>query len=190
MAAARLVRLQPPWEAGRRRRRAERRTARALRQVERAGYLVLRDLVVPGTPVHIGHLVVGATGVWALESRRWSWARALQVRRRRRGALDRLRQSPAGRYDPSWHPAWLLAAAASARSTAHAVAEATMPPRPRIRPLLCVHGRMPRPGLLVDGVPVVTARQLVDALSRGPLLGEDELAAVADGVMAVVRPAA
>jgi hypothetical protein len=42
---------------------------------------------------------------------------------------------------------------------------------------------------MVGGVPVVTARQLVATVSRGPLMIERDLAAVAAGVLAAVRPA-
>jgi hypothetical protein len=94
-----------------------------------------------------------------------------------------------GFYNPSWHPAWLRTSVASARSTAVAVARATAAPHPRIRPLLCVRGSLPGPGLMVGGVPVVTARQLVATVSRGPLMIERDLAAVAAGVLAAVRPA-
>jgi Nuclease-related domain len=35
-----------------------------------AGYLVLHDVTLPGWPASLDHLVVGATGVWVIESRR------------------------------------------------------------------------------------------------------------------------
>ncbi|WP_395107506.1 nuclease-related domain-containing protein [Actinomadura sp. SCN-SB] len=51
---------------------AERRTGRRLAALDPAGFHVLHDRALPGTPVtNLDHLVVGLTGVYAIASRRW-----------------------------------------------------------------------------------------------------------------------
>ena len=49
----------------------QRRTAGALLPLQQEeGYLVLHDVTLPGWPASLDHLVVGATGMWVIESRR------------------------------------------------------------------------------------------------------------------------
>jgi hypothetical protein len=181
------LQLLPPWDPARRQRAAERRTARLLRPVERAGYLVLRDLAMPGAPDRLGHMIVGATGIWAVESDHWGWLRSLDVRRRRRRALAARGKDGSVQYDQFFYPAWLRMATSRTRSAAQAVARAADPVQLRIRPLLCVHGSSAETGFVLDGVRVVPARQLTATLSMGPLLTGDELVDLATQVLNVVR---
>ncbi|MEV0146364.1 MULTISPECIES: nuclease-related domain-containing protein [unclassified Nonomuraea] len=50
---------------------AERRTEAQLRKLERNGYRTLHARAIPGTEAQIDHLVVGPTGVYAVDSEKW-----------------------------------------------------------------------------------------------------------------------
>jgi hypothetical protein len=49
----------------------ERRTARLLAPMERHGFQVFHDLAVPGSPANVDHVVVGPTGVYVIDSKRY-----------------------------------------------------------------------------------------------------------------------
>jgi Nuclease-related domain len=55
----------------------QRRTAEALQPLQQEGYLVLHDVTLPGWPAGLDHLVVGATGIWVIESQRGRLAAGL-----------------------------------------------------------------------------------------------------------------
>ncbi|WP_245740907.1 nuclease-related domain-containing protein [Nonomuraea maritima] len=57
---------------------AERRTEAQLRSLERNGYRTLHARAIPGSEAQIDHLVVGPTGVYAVDSEKWD--RRLPVR--------------------------------------------------------------------------------------------------------------
>ena len=50
---------------------AQRRTKRQLSRMRRAGYLALNARPIPGSREVIDHLVIGPTGVYAIDSERW-----------------------------------------------------------------------------------------------------------------------
>ena len=50
---------------------AERRTEAQLRKLERSGYRTLHARSIPGSEAQIDHLVVGPTGVYAVDSEKW-----------------------------------------------------------------------------------------------------------------------
>lgn len=50
---------------------AERRTEAQLRRLERNGYRTLHARAIPGSEAQIDHLVVGPTGVYAVDSEKW-----------------------------------------------------------------------------------------------------------------------
>ncbi|MFI6920398.1 nuclease-related domain-containing protein [Nonomuraea spiralis] len=50
---------------------AERRTEGQLRRLERSGYRTLHARAIPGSEAQIDHLVVGPTGVYAVDSEKW-----------------------------------------------------------------------------------------------------------------------
>ncbi|MFG1705165.1 nuclease-related domain-containing protein [Nonomuraea sp. M3C6] len=50
---------------------AERRTEAQLRKLERSGYRTLHARAIPGSDAQIDHLVVGPTGVYAVDSEKW-----------------------------------------------------------------------------------------------------------------------
>ncbi|GAA3103663.1 hypothetical protein GCM10020001_021210 [Nonomuraea salmonea] len=57
---------------------AERRTEAQLKKLERSGYRTLHARAIPGSEAQIDHLVVGPTGVYAVDSEKWD--RRLPVR--------------------------------------------------------------------------------------------------------------
>jgi hypothetical protein len=66
--AAWFYRIPPEIESWRRDAAAERRTARALDRLARAGYTVLHDRATPDAGGNVDHLVIGASGVWVVET--------------------------------------------------------------------------------------------------------------------------
>lgn len=72
------ARSQSSVPAWRRASMAERRTEAQLRKLERNGYRTLHARAIPDTEAQIDHLVVGPTGVYAVDSEKWD--RRLPVR--------------------------------------------------------------------------------------------------------------
>lgn len=152
----------------------ERATGRALRRLEQAGWVVLHDRAIPGLKANIDHLVVGPTGVFVIDSKRWRgrvWTDANGVCWCGSYPLDRA-------VEGAW---W----------QAHLVTEAIMvdffvP----IRPLLCVHHTpLPR----ADGRPAASHRPAGSGryAAVGPRrLDAAQVARVADAVRAWFEPAA
>jgi hypothetical protein len=73
LALAWLLRFRPSpatlaWRHGA---EGERQTARLLAPLERHGYQVFHDLAVPGSPANVDHGVVGPTGVFVIDSKRY-----------------------------------------------------------------------------------------------------------------------
>jgi hypothetical protein len=68
VAAALFFRIPPEIEAWRRDASAERRTARVLNRLGRAGYTVLHDRSTADSAGNIDHLIIGASGVWIIET--------------------------------------------------------------------------------------------------------------------------
>jgi hypothetical protein len=65
---ARSVSSVPAW---RRPSVAERRTEAQLKKLERIGYRTLHARAIPGSDAQIDHLVIGPTGVYAVDSEKW-----------------------------------------------------------------------------------------------------------------------
>ncbi|MCA2190618.1 nuclease-related domain-containing protein [Nonomuraea cavernae] len=68
---AHQFRTHSPAAAWRKGAAGERATARRLRKLELAGYTVLHDLAVPRSNANIDHLVIGPTGVFVIDSKKW-----------------------------------------------------------------------------------------------------------------------
>ncbi|WP_239307929.1 MULTISPECIES: nuclease-related domain-containing protein [unclassified Frankia] len=68
VAAVRFYRSPPEIESWREDAEAERRTARALERLTRAGYTVLHDRSLAGSASNIDHLVIGPSGPWLVET--------------------------------------------------------------------------------------------------------------------------
>ncbi|MFI6504631.1 nuclease-related domain-containing protein [Nonomuraea typhae] len=65
---ARSASSVPAW---RRASVAERRTEGQLKRLERSGYRTLHARAIPGSEAQIDHLVIGPTGVYAVDSEKW-----------------------------------------------------------------------------------------------------------------------
>ncbi|GAA4103874.1 hypothetical protein GCM10022248_91860 [Nonomuraea soli] len=58
---------------------AERRTEAQLRKLERNGYRTLHARAIPGSEAQIDHLVIGPTGVYAVDSEKWDKRLSVRV---------------------------------------------------------------------------------------------------------------
>jgi hypothetical protein len=142
----------------------ERRTARLLDPLERHGWAVLHDLAIPGSRANLDHLVIGPGGVFVIDSNQY------------RG---RLRLDPLGRL---WHGRYPLAPALRAVSfEADQAALVVTDPDVVVVPVMAVHGvQVPWGKVVMDGVPVVSARRLPSMLRELPgVLGPERIAALA-----------
>jgi hypothetical protein len=152
----------------------ERRTAWLLGSLERHGWAVLHDLAVPGCQANLDHLVIGPGGVFVIDSKQY------------RG---RLQLDPSGRL---WHGRYPLGPTLRAVSfEADRAAQVLADPQVVV-PIVAVHGaQVPWGKVLMDGVPVVSARRLPGMLRQLPaVLGPERVAALADQARVRFHPAA
>lgn len=63
---------------------AERRTEAQLKRLERGGYRTLHARAIPGSDAQIDHLVVGPTGVYAIDSEKWDKRLPVRVQSHRK----------------------------------------------------------------------------------------------------------
>ena len=147
-------RPSPDAVAWRRGAAGERRTARLLAPLERQGWAVLHDLVVPGSRANLDHLVIGPGGVFVIDSKQ---------------DRGRLQLDPTGRL---WHGRYSLAPALRAVSFEADQAARVLPdPGVAVVPVVAVHGaRVPWGKVVIDGVPVVSAKRLPSMLRQLPVL--------------------
>jgi hypothetical protein len=170
------LRFHPSASASVWRRQAatQRRTAGALRPLEREGQLVLHDVTLPGWSASLDHLVVGPTGVWVIQS--WQGAR--------------LPWPPGGRSPwpvrgpmegPRSELRWEAAAIADLLAGGSLI---------RVRALLCIHGgALPQADRSVEGVQVVTHRQVAEIIRQGSRLQPKEVAHATARALELLRPA-
>jgi hypothetical protein len=143
----------------------ERRTAQLLGPLERHGWAVLHDLAVPHSRANIDHLVIGPGGVFVIDSKQY------------RG---RLQLDPSGGL---WHGRYPLAPTLQAVSFEADQAAVVLPdPGLVVVPIVAVHGaQVPCGKVVVDGVPVVSARRLPSMLRALPaVLGPERVTDLAD----------
>jgi hypothetical protein len=167
MAIAWRLRFKPSpgavaWRQGA---AGERRTARLLGPLERHGWVVLHDLAVPGSAANIDHLAIGPGGVFVIDSKQY------------RG---RLRLDAVGKL---WHGRHPLAPTMRAVSwAADQTAQVLPDPGVAVVPIVAVHGvQVPWGKVVIDGVPVVSARRLPSLLRQLPaVLGPERVAWLAD----------
>jgi hypothetical protein len=158
-------RPSPQARAWRRGAIGERRTARLLGRLERDGWAVLHDLAVPASRANIDHLLIGPGGVFVVDSKRYT---------------GRLNLAGDGSL---WHGRYPMAPVLRAvRYEADQAAHVLATPGVEVVPLVAVHGaQVPWGKLVVDGVPVVTARRLPELLRHLPAtLAPEQVAALAD----------
>jgi hypothetical protein len=154
-------RSSPDAVAWRRGAAGERRTARLLDPLERHGWAVLHDLAVPRSQANIDHLVIGPGGVFVIDSKQY------------RG---RLQLDPSGRL---WHGRYPLTPTLQAVSfEADQAAQVLPDPGMAVVPIVAVHGaKVPWGKVVIDGVPVVSARRLPSMLRQLPVvLGPERVA--------------
>jgi hypothetical protein len=157
-------RPSPDAVAWRRGAAGERRTARLLNPLERQGWAVLHDLAVPGSRANIDHLMLGPGGVFVVDSKQY----------RGRLQLDR-----SGRL---WHGRHPLAPTLQAVSFEADQAALALPdPGVAVVPIVAVHGaQVPWGKIVVDGVPVVSAKRLPNMIRLLPaMLGPERVAELA-----------
>jgi hypothetical protein len=177
LAAGWGLRFKPSPDAVAWRRGAagERRTARLLGPLERHGWAVLHDLAVPGSRANLDHLVIGPGGVFVIDSKQ---------------DRGRLQLDPTGRL---WHGRYPLAPILRAVSFEADQAARVLPdPGVAVVPVVAVHGaRVPWGKVVIDGVPVVSAKRLPSMLRQLPvLLGPERVAWLADQARIRFRGAA
>lgn len=78
---ARSVSSVPAW---RRPSMAERRTEAQLKKLERSGYRTLHARAIPGSEAQIDHVVVGPTGIYAVDSENWDKRLPVRVQSHRK----------------------------------------------------------------------------------------------------------
>jgi nuclease-like protein len=150
----------------------ERRTARLLRRLARDGFVVFHDLAAPGnTRANVDHLVIGPSGVFVIDSKQWTG----QVRQ--------------GADGLAWHNHYPLdRTLATVRWEAEAVSRML---GTRIHALLCVHGaHVDGSGLHAQGVAIVPASRLRDALGVDQVLSDNDVELLANTIRIRLRPAA
>jgi Nuclease-related domain len=177
-ALAWLLRFRPSadtlaWRHGA---EGERRTARLLAPLERHGYQVFHDLAIPGSAANVDHLVVGPTGVYVIDSKRYRGQLRYTGGHLWQGGrtLDRT-------LETLWWEATQVAETLGFGPDLH------------VYPVLCVHvARLSwHRELLVDGIPVLGAAALRPALQViRQALSPEQVALVAGQVRAGFRPAA
>jgi hypothetical protein len=143
----------------------ERRTARLLAGLEPYGWAILHDLAIPGSRANIDHLAIGPGGVFVIDSKQY------------RG---RLQVDPSGRL---WHGRYPLAPALGAVSfEADQAAQVLPDPGVVVVPIVVVHGaQVPWGKVVVQGVPVVSARRLPSMLRQLPaVLAPERVTALAE----------
>jgi hypothetical protein len=167
VAAAWELRFRPSSEVSAWRRGAvgERRTARLLAALERHGWAVLHDLALPDGRANLDHLVIGPGGVFVIDSKQY------------RG---RLQLDSSGQL---WHGRYPLTPTLRAVSFEADEAALVLPdPDIVVVPIVAVHGaQVPWGKVVVDGVPVVSAKRLPRMLRQLPaVLGPERVAALAN----------
>jgi hypothetical protein len=142
-------RVSAETRAWRRGARGERRTARHLRKLVRAGWTVLHDVSIPGSRANGDHLLIGPPGVFLVDSKAWHGTITL--------AVD----------GSAWHNGHPLAQTlATVRWEAQQLATTLGVP---VLSLLCVHDtHIPWDEIYVDNVPVLAPARLLALLRSLP----------------------
>jgi hypothetical protein len=167
------LRFRISAEAGawRRGARGERRTARRLCPLVRAGWTVLHDLAIPGSRANGDHLLIGPPGVFLVDSKAWHGTITL--------AVD----------GSAWHNGHPLdKTLATVSWEAQQLATALGAP---VFPMLCVHDtQVPWGEVYVDNVPVLTPAKLLALLRALPAhLGEVGVMLLAEHARHQLHPA-
>ena len=153
----------------------ERRTGEHLAGL--AGAVVLHDRKLPRSSANIDHVVVAPGGVFVVETKQCSAPPEVH-----RGSL---------RYKGRNVDRWLGQAQREARAVEVALGPLLDELGVPVRPMLCIQGARVSGRTLVEGVPVVTGRQLRARIDKAPpVLDADHVARLAARLDARLRPAA
>jgi Nuclease-related domain len=146
--------LSAEARAWRRGARGERRTARHLKKLVRAGWTVLHDLAIPQSRANGDHLLIGPPGVFLVDSKAWRGTITVSV------------------DGSAWHNGHPLDQTLTTVSwEAQQLATAIGAP---VLPLLCVHDvQIPWGEVYVDNVPVLTPKKLLTLLRSLPAHMDD-----------------
>jgi hypothetical protein len=140
---------------------AQRRTRWQLRRMRRAGYFSLDARPIPGSREYIDHLVVGPTGVYAIDSEKWN--SKVPVRTANSKILYR---GPESQKDRLEHAVWEAGKASEILSEA-------LGNQISVRPALAIYGpRIPWDIATIRGVDVFTGKTLRKYLRRRGRLRE------------------
>jgi Nuclease-related domain len=156
------------WQRGA---HGERQTARLLDRLGRDGYVVFHDLALPDSPANLDHLVIGPSGVFAIDSKQWT---------------GQVHQSSDGLI---WHHHYRLdRTLATIRWQAETLGRLLGIPA---APLICIHGaHVQGGGLRAQGVAIVPATLLRSALGYDQVLSEVDVERYAATTQMRLRPAA
>src|SRR5215216_5215126 len=156
------------WQRGA---HGERHTARLLRRLARDGFVILHDLAVPGADANLDHLVIGPTGVFVIDSKQWT---------------GQVHQTADGL---AWHNHYRLDRTLdTVRSETETVSRLL---GTRATTLVCVHGaQVHGGGGEAQGVAIVPAGRLRDALGQDRVLSDADVQLLAAAARPRLRPAA
>jgi hypothetical protein len=157
------------WQRGA---HGERRTARPLRGLARDGYVAFHDLAVPGnTRSNVDHLVIGPSGVFVIDSKQWT------------GSVHQ------GADGLAWHNHYRLDRTLdTVRWEAETVGRVL---GTRTAALLCVHGaHVQGGGLDAQGVAIVPAARLREALGHDQVMSDGDVELLAATAQMRLRPTA
>ena len=157
------------WQRGA---HGERRTARLLRGLARDGYVAFHDLAVPGnTRSNVDHLVIGPSGVFVIDSKQWT------------GSVHQ------GADGLAWHNHYRLDRTLdTVRWEAETVGRVL---GTRTAALLCVHGaHVQGGGLDAQGVAIVPAARLREALGHDQVMSDGDVELLAATAQMRLRPTA
>ncbi len=139
---------------------AQRKTARQLEKLGGTGYVALNERAIPGSEAIIDHLVVGPTGVYAIDSERWDKRLPVRVL-----GGKQLFHGPFSRIDRLEEARWEVAQAAELISGA-------LGRDVDVRPAVAVYGpKLPWTVLTVRNVDVFAANHLRKYLRRSVKAG-------------------
>jgi Nuclease-related domain len=156
------------WQRGA---EGERRTARLLDRLTRDGYVVFHDLAVPDSPANVDHLVIGPSGVFAIDSKQWT------------GSVHQ------GGDGLAWHNHYRLDRTLETLRWEAGIIGRLL--RTRIHPLLCIHGaQVQSGGVHAQGVAIVPAHLLRSALGYDRVLSDAHVALLATTAWTRLHPAA
>lgn len=147
----------------------QRKTERKLEKLVKAGYLTLNERAIPGSEAIIDHLVIGPTGVYAIDSERWDKRLPVRVI-----GGKQLFHGPISRKDRLEEARWEAARAAELLLGAlgHEI---------DVRPALAIYGpKIPWSVMTVRNVDVFSANDLRKYLRRAVKAGRGRRLSPAD----------